>query len=259
MKLQDKQAEIALSEQYLADGSWEDYDSHLKARRKQLLLLQPFLSQNQLVLDAGCGPGTYGIILAEKNDVVGVDLSSKIASTSKQRASEGNVRFWPLVGDLDRLPFKKSSFDICFCGFTLHHFPNTCDAIGELIRVTKPGGIIALLEPNGSNPGVRFSNIVENLISRQLVKYGLETPNETIHNHRHYVKALEQQGVANICVTPHYFGGLPPLPRKSQKGGLGLSIVYFVVNLRRLVYILMVKILPQPLNGAALLITGTKK
>jgi ubiquinone/menaquinone biosynthesis C-methylase UbiE len=260
MTVQDKRAEISLSNKYLEDGSWDDSDTDLKDRQKKLELLQPILSsQDGLILDAGCGPGNYGIMLARKNEVVGIDISFKMASTAKERAEKGKAGFRPLVADLERLPFKNSSFDICFCGYTLHHFPDICTALGELVRVTKPEGKIVLLEPNGSNPGVRLSNILENLISRQLVKHGLDTPNETIHNHKCYVKALEQQGVTDIQITPHYFGGLPPLPCKSQKASFGLSMIRFVVHLRRLLYIFLAKALPRPFNGAELLITGTKK
>ena len=259
MKVQDKQAEIALSEKYLADGSWEDCDSNLKARRRLLRLLQPFLSQNQLVLDAGCGPGTYGIILAEKNDVVGVDLSSKIASAAKQRANEGNARFWPLVGDLERLPFRDNSFDVCLCIYTLHHLPDIYVAVSELVRVAKTEGRIAILDVNGSNPGVRLSSIMENLIRRHLVKRGLDTPNETIHGHRYYINTMDQLGIINIRSEYHCVGGIPPLPRKSKKQDVGLSIIYFIVHLRRLLYILMAKLFPDPIGGSSLLITGTKK
>ncbi len=257
---QNKQAEINLSERELIEGTWEDSDLQREDRRKQLELLQPILSQSQLILDAGCGPGTYGLILAQQgNKVVGIDISPKTVGVAKNRADEASVSFLPIAGDLERLPFKDSSFDMCFCGYTLHHFPDIGITVTELARALKPGGRIVVAEPNGSSPAVRLSNALENLLQGWLVRLGVDTPNEALHNHRVYVKALEQSGITDIKVDSCYFGGLPPLPKKSKKASsLSLSLIHILARLRRFFFIIAARVLPRPLNGSDLLITGTK-
>lgn len=259
MKVQDKQAEIDLTEREIEEGAYLGSDLRDKARRKNLQLLQAILSHNQLVLDAGCGPGNYAISLAEKNEIAGIDISCKVVGMAKERANKKNAMFHPFVGDLERLPFRDNSFDVCLCIYTLHHFPNIYGAVSELVRVAKNEGRIAILDVNGSNPGVRLSKIMENLIRRHLVRRGLDTPNETFYGHKYYINTLDQLGIIDIRTEYHCVGGMPPLPRKSQKQDVGLSIIYFVVHLRRLMYILMAKLFPDPIGGSSLLITGTKK
>ncbi len=258
MKAQDKTAEINLSEKYFEDGSWTDSDTNLKARAKQLEMLKPILPGNQLILDAGCGPGNYGIMLAAENDVIGVDISSQMTAMANERADKNKVRFRAIVGDLEHLPFTDNYFDLCFCGFTLHHFPDINVALEELVRVTKNNGRIVAIEPNGSNPGVKFSSIMERIVNKQLANRGLDTPNESIHGRKYYIKAFEQRGLADIQVIPHYFGGLPPLPSKSEDSSLFQSAIRTVIYMRRLFYLLLAKILPRPINGADLMIIARK-
>jgi len=83
--VQDKQAEINLTEREIEEGAYLGSDLRDKARRKNLQLLQAILSDNQLVLDAGCGPGNYAISLAEKNEIAGIDISSKSRGYGQRR------------------------------------------------------------------------------------------------------------------------------------------------------------------------------
>jgi SAM-dependent methyltransferase len=217
MKVQDKKAEIWLTEREIEEGAWEDSELQYRGRMKQLQLLQPVLSQDQLILDAGCGPGNYGIILANKNEVIGVDICSKATQTARERANKGKVRFWPIVGDLETLPFSNHSFDTCFCAYTLHHFPDIRNVVRELVRVTKPEGNIVLFEPNGSDLGVKVSKSLENLIGSWLVKSGLDTPNETIHKPKYYV---EERGRYTDTGNPPLFWRIASFPQQISKTGL---------------------------------------
>lgn len=264
MKRQDKAIEIAVSSTVPEERRLDDLREY-RARRAHLELLGLIPSQGLLILDAGCGPGTYGIILAQEgNKVIGCDISAESVRASKKRANKKGVRFFPVVGDLEKLPFKDNSFDICFCGWTLHHFPDIDTPVTELARVIKPGGKIALVEPNESALAVRFSRFVENmpLLRAWVLNAGWDTPNRTTHIHSDYTKALEQQGFTNIKVSSCFTGGLPPLPSKSQRGflsSLSLLFIHILIHLRRLLFIAAVKALPGCLNGADLLIIGTKK
>jgi SAM-dependent methyltransferase len=259
---QDKQAEIDFFEKELKEGVWTDSRLQKEVRQKQINLLKPFLSRNQLILDAACGPGTYGIILAlEGNSVIGVDISAEAVKVAKNRAKKEGCDFLPIAADLEKLPFKNDVFDICFFGYALHHFPDVSKPMLGILQTMKPASKVAILEPNGSNPFIVLSGCLENMARRLISNLGLDTSNETLYGVAAYTNLLLYNGFTNVKVLSHYFGGLPPFPQKSKKGilrSLSLSVIHFVVHLRRVLFLIANKIFPPPINGADLLIIGAK-
>ncbi|MDY6833694.1 MAG: class I SAM-dependent methyltransferase [Chloroflexota bacterium] len=254
--MQDKRAEIKLMRQELEELYWEDRPPQVNSRKKQIQLLQPILSTDTLILDAGCGPGNYGILLGKHNHVIGVDISSEATAFAIQRARKADAQFLPLAADLEKLPFNNNCFDTCLCAYTLHHFPSIHNVVGELVRVTKPGGKVIILDANGSNPGLQLSIVMERLMSRWLVAKGLDTPNETHHTHKDLSIALQEQGVGDIWIHSHFFGGLPPMRPNPD---FVLSVIHFMIRVRRIMYSIMSKALPQPIKGVDLLVVGTKQ
>ena len=55
------------------------------------------------------------------------------------------------IGDVTRLAFGASTFDLVVCALALDHVSNLADAIGEFARVTRSGGriVISTLHPMG--------------------------------------------------------------------------------------------------------------
>jgi SAM-dependent methyltransferase len=49
------------------------------------------------------------------------------------------------VGDAENLPFRSDSFDLGYSFGVLHHSPDTIKAIGELVRVIRPGGELKMM------------------------------------------------------------------------------------------------------------------
>jgi SAM-dependent methyltransferase len=146
----------------------------------------------------------------------------------------------------------------------LHHFPDVNKAVSELVRVIKPGGKIAMAEPNESCATVRFSRWVEDLplMRGWVLKEGWDSPNRTVNKHYVYIDALRKHGINYIELSSCYTGGMPPLPSKPQKGikaFLSLIAIKTLVKIRCWVFSIGNRILKKPFNGADLLITGIKK
>ncbi len=105
------------------------------------------------VLEVGCGMGRYTFLLAELGiDVEGLDLSPQLLEKMKQY-NQGGYDI-PLHGfDLLECPPEMfGRFDAVIGFFVLHHVHDieACfSTIGQLVR---PGGRVAFLEPNPSNP-----------------------------------------------------------------------------------------------------------
>ena len=81
---QDKKAEITTSSK-VPTKEWLESPAVYHVKKAHLELLQLLSSQDALILDAGCGSGTYGIILAQEgNKVAEVDISCDFVSVAKE-------------------------------------------------------------------------------------------------------------------------------------------------------------------------------
>lgn len=237
---------------------WLDSPKVYISKRKHLKHLGLFEigSKEILVLDAGCGPGTYGMILAKEHfDVVGVDISKIAIEKAKERAVSRDLSFYPIEGDLEHLPFKDAVFDLVFLGWTLHHFPSLEGICSELCRVLKPGGKIAAVEPNEANLAMKLSRFIEDSLSPIILKIGWDTPNRTIHDYRDYLREFERRNITNLEHSSCY----APLPAIINSNNFVIvQALKLIIKLRAIVFGVSTKILPRPLNGPDLLITGIK-
>ena len=96
-------------------------------------------------LDVACGTGDLAIRAARRGaDVVGVDFAPALVETAKQQASEVGLSIDFRVGDAEALPLADASFDVVSSTFGVMFAPDQSRAAGELVRVTRPGGRLAL-------------------------------------------------------------------------------------------------------------------
>ncbi len=258
--LQDKIGEMDAGS-LVPDDKWLDNPKRYHVKKTHLEVLHAIPSKGKLVLDAGCGPGTYGMILAEEgNRVVGIDISPPFVVQGRERGRKKSLTFMPQLGDLERLPFKDNSFDTVFAGWVLHHFPDTTMVVQELYRVLKPGGLFALAEPNEANIIARFSRFVEDLplLRRWVLAAGWDTPNRASHAHHEYATVLGQQGFTNVQVTSWFHSPLPALPSRSPNR-FRMFILHFLFGCRSFMFSTAARLLPASLSGNDLLITATKE
>ena len=96
-------------------------------------------------LDVACGTGDLAVRAARNGaDVVGVDFAPPLVETAKKRASEAGLSIDFRVGDAEALPFDDASFDVVISTFGVMFAPDQSRTAGELARVTRPGGRLAL-------------------------------------------------------------------------------------------------------------------
>jgi SAM-dependent methyltransferase len=100
------------------------------------------------VLDVGCGPGFTAIHLAKRRGckVVAIDFNKMMVERAKENASSSKADIRFMVADAQKLPFKDNEFDAVISESVTVFVPNRKKAIGEYVRVTKPGGFIGMNE-----------------------------------------------------------------------------------------------------------------
>jgi SAM-dependent methyltransferase len=102
------------------------------------------------LLDCGCGVGSITRGLAEivaPGEVIGVDIEPRQVDAAHRLAAESgtaNLRFE--CADVARLPFPKSSFDAVFAHAVLEHIQDPLQAMKEVRRVLKTGGVVGVAD-----------------------------------------------------------------------------------------------------------------
>lgn len=110
--------------------------------------LLPELKPGMRLLDVGCGPGSITRGLATRlapGEVIGVDLSEDTLASARQEAVEhglGNLRYQ--VASVYELPFADAAFDVVFAHQVLQHLREPAVALCEMLRVLRPGGLVAV-------------------------------------------------------------------------------------------------------------------
>jgi SAM-dependent methyltransferase len=101
---------------------------------------------DERAIDVGTGAGALAFALAPiVREVVGVDRVPELLDLARERAADrGNVTF--VEGDAEHLPFDDGSFDLACTLRTLHHVPRPELVLAELVRVTRPGGRLLVVD-----------------------------------------------------------------------------------------------------------------
>jgi ubiquinone/menaquinone biosynthesis C-methylase UbiE len=118
-------------------------------RREFAEFVQP--APGQGVLDVGCGPGHLARLLALRDcRVTGVDRSWRLLRIARRWAAREAAAVEFHQAPADHLPFSDSTFD-CTLATTVLYFVADAEAVlREMVRVTRPGGTVATLDPHAS-------------------------------------------------------------------------------------------------------------
>ena len=111
--------------------------------RRQLLMCLEFAPHAQTSLDVGCSAG-YVLAAADSLGLhpTGIDYAAWAAGLAKERG------YPTAAASLTELPFRDASFDIVTAKHTLEHVRTPRQALAEVARVLKPGGVALIVVPD---------------------------------------------------------------------------------------------------------------
>ncbi|MDD2478040.1 MAG: class I SAM-dependent methyltransferase [Candidatus ainarchaeum sp.] len=101
------------------------------------------------ILDTGCGPGFFSIILSQKGHrVIGIDGAKGMLAKAKQNADAYGVA--PVFLDMDchSLLFVDNSFDLIVSRNVTHALHRHETVYKEWLRVLRPGGVLLIFDAN---------------------------------------------------------------------------------------------------------------
>lgn len=119
---------------------------HRRWKRRVVACAAP--QPGERALDVCCGTGDLAFALAAGGaEVTGLDFSAPMLAVAARKASAANggvPRF--LQGDAMHLPFPDAHFDIVTVGYGLRNLACWETGLDEMVRVTKPGGRLLVLD-----------------------------------------------------------------------------------------------------------------
>jgi ubiquinone/menaquinone biosynthesis C-methylase UbiE/uncharacterized membrane protein YphA (DoxX/SURF4 family) len=148
-------------------GAMDGWIAHAYDKRVQTAFrgLFPELSRDLVrrsqdvrrILDVGCGPGQFTIMIAEAvpgAEVCGVDLAPTMIELARGHAtrSPAAARLRFEVGDVGALPFPDGSFDAVISTGSIKMWPDAVAGLREIHRVLTPAGRALVSEMNRDAP-----------------------------------------------------------------------------------------------------------
>ncbi|MBN1471265.1 MAG: class I SAM-dependent methyltransferase [Syntrophaceae bacterium] len=173
------------------DDLGEDFENFMNdydvARRRHLIfndLLKNVDLENKKILEVGSGTGKMTELIAKSTaNITILDIGERLVQSTAQQYNCLGV-----VGDACALPFDDVSFDLVISSECIEHTLSPTQAIREMCRVCRPGGIVCITSPNklwypvlwlSIKTGIRHFRGIENWLFPYQAKSVMQTSQMT--------------------------------------------------------------------------------
>jgi ubiquinone/menaquinone biosynthesis C-methylase UbiE len=135
---------------YLQNQQREGYIEHARRRYELEPVIEEFAEfdsvQGRNVLEIGVGLGADHQRFAQAGaHLTGIDLTTRAVAHTRRRLALFDLVSSLSTGDAEKLEFPPNTFDIVYSWGVLHHSPDTPQAISEVHRVLRPGGVAKVM------------------------------------------------------------------------------------------------------------------
>jgi SAM-dependent methyltransferase len=171
----------------------EPFYASYKARLRELL--RPAAAGRYLDVGGGTGASAARLAGEHRVGVVVVDHAYTMARVARSRGVAGVV-----IADAARLPFATGTFDGAVADRVLQHLADPWAAVAEIVRVTAPGGRVALADPDYDT---QVLDIDDQDLARAVLRFRADhlLRHGTLA-HRH-AGMLTAHGLADVVVEAH--------------------------------------------------------
>jgi len=160
------------------------------------------------VLDVACGTGNTAIPAARAGGVVaGIDIAPNLLEQARKRASAERLQIDFQEGDAEQLPYPDGAFDVVLTMFGAMFAPRPEQVAAELVRVSRPGGLIAMANwtPQGF-VGKTFQ------LTAKMVPAPPGIPAPVLWGDEETVRRRFSKDVSNLSLTRHKVSVDYPFP-----------------------------------------------
>jgi ubiquinone/menaquinone biosynthesis C-methylase UbiE len=128
-------------------GDWSKLKQNIIGSFDINKTIAQYMKKCRLAVDVGCGTGDLiPTLLANADNVIGVDRSQKMLGQAKKNLSLNADRLSLRLGDLEHLPLSDNEADFAVANMVLHHLSSPLDAIEEIFRVLKRKGTFVIID-----------------------------------------------------------------------------------------------------------------
>jgi len=160
------------------------------------------IERGQRVVDVACGTGVLTLAVAERvgtaDLAVGVDINKGMLNIAREKAPDIEWHLAPA----EALPLDDDSFDRVVCQFGLMYFDDQRGALEEMMRVLRPGGILAVVvwdKPENFPAYVAEDQLFQRVLGEE---YADESPN-SLGDQKVLQQLFVGAGIPDVNIRTH--------------------------------------------------------
>ena len=177
--------------------------------QKRIAFLKQFLTtsvkkngQFQNILDLGCGDGANLRWLKEfGKNIWATDYNLVRLERTYDTMNQLGINVKIYLSDIFSLPFKENSFDLIFFNHVIEHLENDLEALQNIYKITKPGGLVILGTPNEGAFAWKLAYFIEPKIRRNTDHVNFYTADS--------IKKIANKAGFEIIHSEHLGWGVP--------------------------------------------------
>jgi len=161
------------------------------------------VAEGSSAIDVGCGVlGILALLCARVGSsgrVVGLEREARLLDAARQAAAQQGLPIEFVQGDANRLDLPSDSFDFVHERTVLLNVQSPATAIAEMVRIARPGGVVALEEPDSAGwvcdpPHPAWDSLLAELLA------AYRRNGKTFNMGRRIARALRDAGLADVQV-----------------------------------------------------------